>query len=434
MSLSVAGPGGPAELLHSRCVQLEVSSVSDAVNRFQTRNEAAERPLVLIPAHRKWFTFSGWWMTIPTGCHCLMQKFGKDIGKAEPGGRIRPPYYRVAYVVTQQACTYNAPVKECPTSDNVRVSIDVVLVFAIFNAVEFVYRLGAVKFDQLLSGAVDEGIRMLVRSQNHQEVWKLRGNRAEGILKHLNDKFNEVGGGVRFSNCTITSVVLPSSLQSSLESTTEMRKAMDKAIREQEYNLGEIRRKSEMDLEELKRKNEQTVVMENGKKKRAGLDHEQQVVKANEERQVAVIEAQQKVQVQRTEADALLSRTRTDLERYRVETISKAEAEAEARRVQADIEFESTCMNAEADKQKLIGEAKAVEMDSGAEAAAARHLEKKRKHELDMREREILTKLASKANFNLIGEPGDKLVEAVMDGHLSTTDAGGRGNWLMGGR
>lgn len=430
-----AAPGG--EVPHSRCVQLEVSSVADAVNRFQTRNEAAQLPLVLIPQHRKWYTFSGWWMTIPTGCHCLMQYFGKDIGKAEPGGRIRPPYYRVAYVVTQQACTYNAPVKECPTSDNVRVSIDVVLVFVIFAPVEFVYRLGAIKFDQLLSGAVDEGIRMLVRSQQHQEVWKLRGNRAEGILKHLNDKFNDVGGGVRFSDCKITSVVLPVSLQSSLESTTEMRKAMDKAVRAQEYELGEIQRKSDMDLEELKRKNEQTVVMENGKKKRAGLDHEQQVVKANEERQVSMIEAQQKVQVQRTEANALLERTKIDLDVYRLDTISKAEADAEARRVKAEIEHESIIMNAEADMNKLRGEATAVSMDAEAEAAAAQHLTKKRKHELEMREREILTKLASKANFNLIGEPGDKLVEAVMDGHLNvgpTDGGGGRGNWLMGGR
>merc|ERR1719436_1429612 len=122
-----------------------------------------------------------------------MQRFGKDVGIAPPGGAFRAPFYRIAYVVTQQSCTYNAPVKECPTSDNVRVGVDVVIVFMIRDPSAFVYKLGAVHFDQLLSGAVDEGIRLLVRQQTHQTVRTLRGNRADKMLTHLNKKFETSG-------------------------------------------------------------------------------------------------------------------------------------------------------------------------------------------------------------------------------------------------
>jgi len=416
-----------SQLQHSRCVQVECAGIKDAVSVFSSSGAGSgggargEIPLVLIPKHRSWASLGGWWMTIPTGCYCLLQKFGRDVGTAPPGGSVKPPYYRIAYVVTQQSCTYNAPVKECPTSDNVRVGVDLVIVFMIRNPQEFVYKLGAVKFDQLLSGAVDEGIRILVRSQNHQTVWTLRGNRADAILTHLNNKFE--GTGVVFNNCTITSVMLPPSLQDALEHTTEMKKVMDKTKREQEFEIGEISRRSNMELEELKRKNEQTVVTEHGRKKRASMQHEEQLVKASQERQIAIIQTSEGTQVQKAEATALLARTNIEVQRYRVEVISKAEAEAEATRVQADIGYENSTLNAEAEKKKLENDALAIKLDANAEREASQHLVRKRLFEVDIREKEILNKLASKGNFNLIGAPGDRMVDAVMNGQFSAPSA-----------
>lgn len=417
--------------MHSRCVQLDCPSVTDAVSMFSAKSATGQIPLVLIPTNRNWFSPAGYWLTIPTGCYCLMQRFGKDYGVAPPGGSIKPPFYRIAYVVTQQSCTYNAPVKECPTSDNVRVSVDLVIVFMIRDAAAFVYSLGAVKFDQLLSGAVDEGIRILVRQQTHQQVWTLRGNRAEAILQHLNNKFKDTG--VVFNNCTITSVILPQSLQNSLEHTTELKKAMLKTAREQEYEIGEIKRKYDIELEELKRKNEQTVVTQSGVKKRAELEHQQKKVQADEKTHVTLVEVNQKAQVQKAEAVALQERTKIDVERYRVEQISKAEADAEATRVKADVEYEKAQVNAEAEKNRLTSDGTAIKLDAGAEEMASQHLVKKRQYELEMREKEILNKLASKGNFNLIGEPGDKMVDAVMTGQFSAaSNEGGsqRSGWF----
>jgi regulator of protease activity HflC (stomatin/prohibitin superfamily) len=359
-----------------------------------------------------------------------MQRFGKETGIAAPGGKVTPPWYRIAYVVTQQSCTYNVPVKECPTIDNVRVGIDIVIVFMIREPSIFVEKLGAVKFDQLLSGAVDEGIRILVRSQRYDEVFLLTGNRAEMLVTHLNTKFK--GLGVNFNNCTIQHVKLPDDLAQSLQNATKMKKEMEEKTRTHTFNMDAVQKNSLFTLDEVAKKNEQTIVAEQGRKKRAGLTREQQVVKAGEERQVKVIEIQQTTQVQLAEVKAQLQRTETDLARYRVEHISKAEADAEARRVQADIAFEKITVDAEAEKNRYMGDAQAIKLEASAEKETSKHLVQKRKFELDMREKQILNKLAAKGNFNLIGDHGDKMVDAVMSGKFSDPSggAGGSGGWL----
>ena len=110
--------------------------------------------------------------------------------------------------------------------------------------------------------------------------------------------------------------------------------------------------------------------------------------------------------------------------------LSKAKVDAEATKVQADIGYETTLLHAEAERQRLSGEAKAIKMDADAEREASRHLTHKRKHEIEMREKEILTKLAQKANYNMIGESGDKIVGAMLTGHLNSGSQGGVGSWF----
>mmetsp|Transcript_59470 Transcript_59470/g.128611 ORF Transcript_59470/g.128611 Transcript_59470/m.128611 type:complete len:430 (+) Transcript_59470:36-1325(+) len=413
-----------APLTSSRCVQKDVFKITDALSVFAAKQDNGDIPLVLVPSHRSPFSGSGWWLTIPTGCYCLLQRFGKDIGRATPGGSVQPPYIRVAYMVTMQQCTYNAPVKECPTADNVRVGVDVVIVFNIRDPQKFVYQLGASHFNMLLSGSVDDGIRQLVRSKSHQSVRTLRGSNAEGMLKLLSDKFLECG--VTFSSCIITAVYLPKSLESSLERTTELRKTMEKMRREHESNILEIERKSQMELEELLRRNEQAIVQENGKRKHAELEREQRLVKTSQEKEVALINAGQAAQVAQMSAASSLLRMKNSVMQKRVETISEAEAAAQAKRVQVDINFEAAIMAAEADMQRFIGEAEGVRLDAEAEASASVHFTHKRRHELDIREKEVLKQLAFKGKYNLVGKPGDRLVDALMSGHLDAGPPGSR--------
>jgi len=251
------------QCVHSRCVQVRSSDVcSEAVSIFSNKGKNGEIPLVIIPSPRSALSIM---MQIPSGCSCLLQKFGQDIGEGMPGLHFYPAYYRIAYVVTKQSNTYDAPVQNCPTSDNVRVSIDVVLVFHISNAHDFIYRLGAKNFDEFLSGTVDEAIRMEVRKINHKEIYNMRGEKADYMLTLMNDKFGPAG--VRFTAVKITSVWLPDKLAYNLEETTKMEKGMDKLRRQNTFEMMEIKLGCDMALEEIKRRSEQVLVSEQGRKK-----------------------------------------------------------------------------------------------------------------------------------------------------------------------
>jgi len=355
---------------------------------------------------------------VPSGVFCLMQRFGADLGEpATPGLHVKLPFYRIAYIVSKQANTYDAPVRACPTSDDVRINIDVVIVFTITDPSKFIYKLGAKNFDDYLSATVDEAIRMLVRKESHETVYGLRGESAGVLLKSLNQKF-EVAG-VSFSGVKITSIWLPDSLAGYLEVSTKMSKAMEKLDRQNEYERMEIQQESEMAIEEINRKKEQVIVAESGRKKRAELEFEQRSVKAEEDGRVAYIEAEAKAEIMQLTEATQLNRTKTQLETWRVTELSKAEADGNKVRVQAELAEEQAIIQANWQEEKMLCEAQATKYEAAAEAEASKCLAAKRKHELDLREKAILTKLGEQGCFNLVGSSGDKMVTAMMTGSFN---------------
>merc|ERR1719166_513334 len=134
-------------------------------------------------------------------------------GLADAGLKCAPACYQIAYCVTKQSCTYEGVVKSCPTIDNVMVDCELTLVFQIGPEPEkvrqFVYKLGAPRFNEFLSAAVDEGIRQLVRGEKLENVLELRGSSQAGVrrvMESLNEKFKDFG--VSFSRAVITEVRL----------------------------------------------------------------------------------------------------------------------------------------------------------------------------------------------------------------------------------
>jgi len=393
-------------------VQVSVDNVcSEAVNILSSKSSDGQIPLVLIPSPRSTFSLM---MQVPTGVYCLMQRFGKDVGRADPGLHIVPSFYRLAYVVSAQSCTYDAPVKHCPTEDDVHVNIDVVIIFQINEPHDFIYKLGAKNFDEYLSGTVDEAVRMLVRKENHQTVYGLRSERAGVMLDILNNKFSACG--VMFQDVKITSIWLPDELAQCLEVTTKMQKAMEKLERHHEFEVLHIKQESEMQIEEIRRKGEQVLVSESGRKKRAEIEFEQRSVKADEEGKVALIEAEAKTEAMLLETQTQLSRTKTQLETWRIAELAKAESDGSAMRVKAELEAEEAVIQAGWQEEKMICEAEATKHEASAEGEASKCLAAKRKHELELREKAILMKLAGQGNFNLIGTAGDKMISAMMTG------------------
>lgn len=353
-------------------------------------------------------------MSVPAGVACLAQRFGKDIGALSPGLQCKPPWYRIAYIVSQQACCYDAPVMSCPTSDDVRVSVDVTLVFQITDASSFIYRLGAKNFDEFLTGTVDEAIRNLVRSFDHKNVYAMRGDKTDHMLQLLNDKFQHAG--VTFHDAKITSVWLPDQLANAVEITTKLEKGMDKRIVENEFEMEKIRLQSVMDVENINRRQEQVKVAEAGRKRRSELEHDQRVIKVEEEGKVAMIVADGQVQVAQKRVDTELMLTKTKLETWKLKELAEAHAKALELKAKADHEEEVAQIEALAKLEKMNSEAEIITCDAAVEAETWEHKKAMREHELLLKEKGILSNFAEKGAFNLIGTPGDRLVNSVLAG------------------
>ena len=68
----------------------------------------------------------------------------------------------------------------------------------------FVYKLGAGRFDELLYAEIDENIRTFVNGIWLSQVFDLKGEMAQKMIQELNLKFAQFG--VIFENCNVKNV------------------------------------------------------------------------------------------------------------------------------------------------------------------------------------------------------------------------------------
>jgi len=401
-------------MVHSRCVQLEVDDLSNAISIFGTQDANGGMPIVLVPKPRKPWSIPS--IQVPSGVYCLMQKGGKDVGLAPPGLQFAPYTHRIAFVVTKQSCTYDAPVSRCPTSDNVMVSVDVTLIFSIQDPKQFVYKLGAVRLDNLLSGAVEEGIRALVRSTDHTEVYSLRGNRAGNLISQLNDKFKL--SGVVFTDCKITAVWLPPELAASLEATTKMKSQAQTVEKEFEYQALQVRQVADLSVQEIQRKNEQLQVQEAGKKRMATVSQDQEKLKAEETSRVAIAKAEEQVQVMRLDAEADLRRAKIEAEKKKMEALNEARKEAQEIKLQADLDYRLGLADSLTELAQQKQKAEAIRLETEVEKSLAKTLALQRSHEISLAKKVVLAELAEKGDYNLVGRDGDAVCKALIEGEM----------------
>merc|ERR1719427_2524365 len=255
-------------------------------------------------------------LTDPSGVSCISQRFGKDCDPVingvmqltDPGFHCAPAFTQVKYCVTKQSCTYDAPVKLCPTVDNVMVDCELTLVFQIGpepqKVRDFVYKLGAVRFNEFLSGEVDEGMRQLVRGEKLENVLELRGSSQAGVrrvLESLNGKFKDFG--VRFLRAAIKEVRLGNMLEKLMEETTNFRTKIKDIEKEHEVEMKKVsydyeQKRAELDRDYDRRlqdiENDMTVALIDRKKVKIAAESKKEVniTKAEENRSVERLKAQ----------------------------------------------------------------------------------------------------------------------------------------------
>ncbi len=306
-------------------------------------------------------------LKIPSGVFALMTKYGKYVGVYQAGRHFLPPWYKVAYMVTRQSTAYNAPVKNCPTADNVMVKVDLLLVFNVEDPEKFVYKLGAEKFGDLLASTAEEGIRSLVRSIDHNHAYELRGKGAGEMILNLNEIFQNFG--VVFTSASITNVVLPPDLAGALENQTVFEAKKREQEKHQEYQLKVLNDKEALAREELNKKNERLSADET----------------ANKERQLIMKES--------AEVESLKKKRLAEIEAEQLANVMQINAEAELRASQL--------------------KAKALQLRAQAEGAVAADLDAVRNHELELQRLKVLQALASNGNVVISGHNGDNLIAQI---------------------
>merc|ERR1712129_564782 len=103
-------------------------------------------------------------IVIPKGFVALINRYGKYVGQWGAGFKIAGPWMTISHLIPQQFIIYDTPVKECPTNDNVMVTIDVTLCLRIKTedpqaAYNFCYKLGSRGLDDHLKAFQEEAIR-----------------------------------------------------------------------------------------------------------------------------------------------------------------------------------------------------------------------------------------------------------------------------------
>lgn len=402
----------------TQLVQEQVSSPTDALDRFNNvaGGDSNVVPLVCIPEDRSMCSCC---IQVPSGVSNVAHKWGDaQEGLAPAGFHCWLSYMRIAYCVTYQSCTYNAPVKSCPTADNVMVDCDLTLVFSIGPDEEgvknFVYNLGAHRFNDFLAAATEEGIRQLVRSTMHHDIYELRGgNLVRDMLEELNDKFSKFG--VKFTQAAITDVQLGKQLETTLQETTQFDSKIKEQKKRHENAVKVIDFRAEQELEELTKKNERVLQDLKAARQRALIQREEAEVDAQNSRQIALTKSREKASVHETRANSEAHVASFQGKKAVEDMLAKANAQAERERVGVEREVTNQIYESEksAEAAKNLSEALLIEAD--AEGKAAEPLKIVRDHQLEMAKLEVLESIAENSSMVISGENGDRLINSLVN-------------------
>jgi len=316
---------------------------------------------------------------------------------------------------------YDIPVKECPTQDNVMVTIDVTLIFRVMcedekSLYNFCYRLGPDKLDKMLRAFQEEAIRGMVRKRKYNEIYDLmdmqHDKQLEGTKRDLNNHFNEYG--VEITSMAVTNVHLPKQFadtmqEESIWGTRDEFNKLEQQFALQRIQIKEIEAKSKQkaaeDLAKFTAEKESLVADE--KRKYAN-------VTAETDKQIAEIKEQQK-------ADILEINSKSNLEVAQINSkrdvlLSKIRQQGQAESSKLNVESTTYVAMKKAEAQRKIAEnqAKCMALDASAELEASQQLAAKREYTKKMRSLQSLRALSTNDNICIAGNHKDNVVAQLV--------------------
>lgn len=399
---------------HSKLVQRSIRSTHTVDKEFSRVGRDGTIPIVLIPRSPLLVSLA---LNVPSGPFVLYQKWHKNMGQLTPGVKwFWPAWFRISHIVSRAVVTYNAPAQNCPTADNVLVNVDLSLTFRIGPdadaAANFVYKLGAHRFDELLSVQTEEAIRGLVYSVTHDKVNDLREEFALGVLTTLNSKVNQYG--VQIMNVKITDCQLPRELQLRLERTTAFKTKIGEQQKSHENKVRVLEDEAITELETLRKTNGRKIQELQAERRKYEVQRRDMEAKARGEAHVQEVQA-------KSNAEVALRQVKGD----EVTEMVKAEQAAEAILKRTKINANKRQIEAEQGANVLIRENEAALKSTEAEGAAmiakaeaeaegTEALAEKRKYELEWARLAVMERLAANGRRLISGKTGDAILNDLV--------------------
>jgi len=360
-------------------------------------------------------------ITIPKGFVGLVNRHGRYVGVWKAGMHIAAPWVSVSHLIPQQYTVYDTPVKECPTQDNVMVTIDVALIFRVMvedekSLYNFAYRLGPDKLDKMLSAFQEEAMRGMVRKRKYNEVYDLmdvdHDRQLEGTKRDLNNHFNEYG--IEITSLSVTNVHLPREFADNMQEESIWSTRDDFNKLEQKFALQKI------EIKELEAKAKQKAV-EDLAEFTAGKDEvvadakrKLALVEAETRKQIAEVEEQAKADVLDVKSTAELVAAKINAERDVKLAKIRESGTAESEKIKVESKTYVATKQAEADRVIAENRAKCMALSAEAENEAAKQLSAQRKYNKMMRSLQSMRALAVNKDVCVAGNNGDNVVAQLM--------------------
>lgn len=402
---------------------LEAAKYIDQVEHY---GETKRVPMVLVPSRLPCSLF----VCVPEGFKAFVASHGKHLSIWEPGFHFAPPWYSVTHMVGLQNFVYDTPVKECPTLDNVMVTIDVTIVFHVSpqddTLMKFAFRLGPEGLDGMLQQVQQDSVRAMVRQRKYNEIYDLMNAAHDealvGTMRELNQSF--VDYGIEITAMAVTNVHLPTGIAEDMSQATVYHNQDEYHKLNQQHQLLVIENdeKEKKEKQAMKEKLEQ---YEAECKKRLASEHAKlNLIKAETKKILSEIKEQENADVLKIGADSNLQVSEIDREKEVQLAQIQAKGQAEGEQFKVDARAYVLKTLAAADATVAKSKAEALNIIASAENNAAKGLAMKRKYDEKMRQLNVMQGLSHNQEVSISGSSKDNYVAQLL--------ASGRGAAILG--
>ena len=151
--------------------------------------------MVVVPPPREIGLLYGLFvLNLPDDVYILLNRWGSnftthnDSYYNSSGRKAMGPWYSIAYLVTKQVCTKRVLAYGLPSEDNIKVGVELTVLFEVIDPYRFVYNIGVLRFDSLLDASIDDSVRSLIRKTPHYRLFDLTSKFADSMKQQLNKR------------------------------------------------------------------------------------------------------------------------------------------------------------------------------------------------------------------------------------------------------